>query len=274
LGKYRRYRKVKKRKRSMKKLMLLLGILIAIVYTFMTFNVSIPVSGDFLSYSLSGARTVNVTLFRVKYIAPSGADNNIVKVYVDGKSTTFQIPEGKEGHTIYLNESRLFEVNQENVRTQIVVPSVVSNLTYPGPPLNMTHIGRSEDYIISHYPFELYFIFTTQLCNVTVYAKPSGVVIDELKLEYTAGEDRPKEELYLRCDEEVCKGSPSSRCILSYSVISRFTYFGVFKLEYRNGRTSLNFIDNPWIPVSLYVITMVSLYIFLKIFYYKKQYAT
>lgn len=273
MGKYRRYRKVKKRRKNVGRLTLLLGIIIAIVYIFTTFNVTIPVSGDFLSYSLSGVKAVNVTLLRVKYIAPPDTNSSVVKVYVDGKSTTFKIPEGKEGYTIYLNESRLFEVNQENVRTQIVVPGAIGNLTYPGPPLNMSYIGKSEDYIVSHLPFELYFIFTTQLCNVTVYARPSGVVIDELKLEFIAGENRPKEELHLKCDEEGCKGSPSSRCVLSYNVVSRFTYFGVLKLEYSDGKTSLKFIDNIWIPISLYIITMILLYTSLRIFCYKKQYA-
>lgn len=271
MGKYRRYRRVKKKRRSIKELMTVLGILVAIAYLLTALHVSIPVAGNFLVYSVSGTKTINVTLFRVKYIAPPETGNKTVEVYVDGKSVTFQIPEGKEGYTIYLNKSKLIEVNQERVQTQITVPSAVSNLTYPGPPLNTTYIGRSEDYIVSHYPYELHFIFTIQLCNVTADVRPSGVAVDELKLEYISGEDRPKEEVLLRCNDDGCRGSPHSRCILSYNVTSKLTYLGIFKLDYMNGKASLRFLDNPWIPIALYIVTIISLYISLKKFYRMRQ---
>lgn len=233
------------------------------LYTALTFNVSIPMAGDFVTYSVDGESMLNVTLFRARYIGHPETGARTIRVRVGESLIEFNIPEGKEGTTIYLGTSKLVAVEGEEVQPKVEIPlsgDYSNYITYPGPPLKTTALGRSEDYIITQFPLELHFVFTVLLCNVTARAKILGASPDSLEVEFVSREGGPAEKERLRCDGETCEARLSSQCVLSYNLSAKLTYFGVIKLRYINGRTRLEFKDNIWVPLVLYVTTMILLY--------------
>lgn len=264
MGKYRKYKKLQKRgKRVTRRILLLLGLVLALLYTALTFNVSIPVAGDFITYSVDGERALNITLFRARYVGRPETGAKTIRVYVDEDFIEFGIPEGKEGTAIYLGTSKLVTVKGEEVQPKVKIPlddDYRNYVVYPGPPLKTSALGRSEDYIITQFPLELHFVFTVLLCNVTVRAKLLGASPDSLEIEFVSKEGAPAERESLRCDGELCETRLKSQCVLSYNLSAKFTYLGVIKLRHINGRTRLELIDNLWIPSVLYVITMMVLY--------------
>lgn len=262
VGKYRRYSRKRMRPgRKLRNLLPYVVVVSAVFYALLTLSVSIPIAGKLLDYSVNGVRVVNATLYRITYLAPSSGFNRSVRLYLDGASADFSVPEGREGDVVVLGDSRLIPVEDDIVYPRIVVPGYGVNTTYPGPPINTTFVGRSEDYIVSHFPVELYFVFTVQLCNVTVTARPAGPQIDGLRVTYLDREDAAPKEAAVTCQRDGCVGYLGSSCILSYSIASDLSYFNFVRLRAEDDRVVLRLVDNVWLPSSLFAVTVVAVFL-------------
>lgn len=258
MGKYRRYGKKKRApKKRFKKALPALGVALSFLYILMAVYGSIPIERGFLELFVGGAKVINATLFKVTYIGSSPENKSFaVWLQIDDRSVEFSVPGGEYGRVAILGVSRLIDVVKEVVQPKVIIPDSHINITYPGPPINTSVIGRAEDYVISHYPLELYFIFTTQLCNVTVRAKSSEATFIEAKLIYSDREDGEKREIPLYCRDNVCEGGVKGGCVLSYDLVSDLAYLGLFRLKHESGKTVLRFIDNLWIPGLMLVATI------------------
>jgi len=264
VGKYRRYAKRKRVRRKLRKLLLPIAMAVAFLYVAMTITLVIPLQSDFLRYTLLGDRVVNVTLLRATYIAPPEDRNYTVLVTVGSETLEFSVPRGSEWKTLLLRESKLVRVSEEVVNTFFRVADSPVGVSYPGPYLNLTNVGRSEDYILSQYPLEVYFILSTQLCNASLKAEYSGISLGSIRVEYVEWEDGPSKVSELACSGGNCVGTVTNRCVFSYRVSAEPTVAGVLRLRYENGRTYLRLADNPWIAVTLYIATVLPLWVYVR----------
>ncbi|MEM1623777.1 MAG: hypothetical protein QW780_02460 [Sulfolobales archaeon] len=266
MGKYRKYgRRRKQSKKRLKRVLSLLSILISLFYLFIAVYGSIQIEGKLLEFSIVGTRVVNTTLFRVTYVGPSENTNFTIKLNVGDESADFVVPGGPAGRTIKPGVSKIIKVEREIIQPNIVILGEHVNVTYPAPHINTSIIGRAEDYVLSHYPLELYFIFTTQICNVSVRAQSIGASLTEAKFIYGEGEG-VRSEVPLYCSGDSCEITIVSRCITSYDLVSELTYLGFLRLRYESGRTVFRFIDNLWLPASMAAITLgVILIVFKKV---------
>lgn len=258
VGKYRKYgKKQKSPRRRLKRMLSALGVALSFLYILMTMYGSIPIEGDLFELFVGGAKVINATLFKVTYIgSPPENKNFTIWLQIDDRSVEFSIPGGEYGKVAILGVSRLIDVAKEMVQPKIIIPDARINITYPGPPINTSTVGRTEDYVISHYPLELYFVFATQLCNVTILAKSSEATFIEARLIYSDKEEGGKKETSLYCRGNTCEGDIRGGCVLSYDLVSELTYLGLFRLKHESGKTVLRFIDNLWISVLLLITTI------------------
>jgi len=264
VGKYRKYGRQRKRsKRRLKRTLFLVSIILSLLYLITAVYVSIQIEGRFLELSVIGTRVINTTLFRVTYVDSSENRNFTIKLQVGSESTDFIIPGGEAGKAVKPGMSKLVRVEREIVQPNIIVLGERVNVTYPAPHINTSMIGRAEDYIVSHYPLELYFIFTTQLCNVSIRARSIGASFIEAKFLYSDREGETS-EVPLNCREDLCEGAVGARCITSYDLVSDLTYLGFLRLRHEKGRTTLRFIDNLWIPATMIAITLGAIFIAFK----------
>lgn len=257
MGKYRRYgRRRRASRRRLKKTLPALGVALSFLYIFVAAYGSITIEGDFLGISVSGAKVINATLFKVTYIGSSENKSFTIWLRIGDRNIEFSVPGGEYGRVVKLRVSRLVDVVDGVVQPKIIIPDARINMTYPGPPINTSMVGRAEDYVISHYPLELYFVFTTQLCNVTIRARSSGAALARAKLVYVDSEGGEKRELPLHCRDGECEGDIRSGCVLSYDLVAELTYLGLLKLKHEGGKTVLKFADNLWIPAIMAAATM------------------
>jgi hypothetical protein len=264
VGKYRRYARRKRGRRKLGKLLLPTSLVIALLYVVMTLTVAFSLQEGLVRYDLIGDRIVNVTLFRATYIAPPEDRNYTVLVAVGNETLRFTIPKGSEWKTFYLRESRLIKVHGEVVSTSFrVVESPVST-SYPGPFINLTRIGRFEDYILTQYPLEVYFVLSTQLCNASLKAEYGGVDMGSIRVEYREWEDGPVNVAEVNCREGNCLGKLTNGCIYSYRVSAEPTIAGILKLRFENGRLYVRLLDNLWITAVLYVVTVLPLWVYVR----------
>ncbi len=264
MGKYRRYARKKRARRKLSKLLLPIAIAVAFLYTAMTMTLVIPLQNDFLRYALLGDRVVNVTLLRATYIASPEDRNYTVLVTVGSETLEFNIPKGSERKTFLLRESKLVRVSEEVVNTFFRVADSLVGVPYPGPYLNLTKVGRSEDYILSQYPLEVYFILSTQICNASLRAEYSGISLGSIRVEYREWEEGPIKLSELACSGGSCIGTLTKRCVFSYGVSAEPTIAGVLRLRYENRRTYLRLADNPWIAAVLYIATILPLWVYVR----------
>ncbi|MCX8208170.1 MAG: hypothetical protein N3G79_00760 [Sulfolobales archaeon] len=258
MGKYRKYRKRRKLlKRKFRNTVIALSMALSIPYALLAMYGFIPIPGSVLDISIDASRTINATLFRVTYLATTN-ESSLAKLQINDVIADFNIPAGGRG-AVRLGLSKLVEVkNQEVVQPKITVYTSDSSATYPVPPINMSMIGRSEDFILSHYPLELYFVFVTQLCNVTVLTKSDGAVVDEASLLYRHSEEGSS-YMPLVCRGSTCEGFLENRCVLSYDIESSLSYLNFLRVRYSGGRAVLRFADNLWILALLYAASVSGL---------------
>ncbi len=262
MGKYRKYRRPKRApERRSGRPLLALGVSLSILYALLAAYGYVPIGGELFDLSVDGARVVNVTLYRVAYIAPTGNRSYVVELQLGESVEDFVIPAGEEGRRAVLGESRLVRVDQEVVQPRLKVFDDGVGIPYPGPPINTSRIGRYEDFILPHYPLELYFVFTVQLCNLSVRVEPAGASVTRARLLYVDREDGEEVEKELPCAGGSCSGSLEGVCVRSYRVALDLVLFGVFKLSHENGRALLRFSENLWIPSAMFVATAASLYL-------------
>jgi hypothetical protein len=264
VGKYRRYARRKRGRRKLGKLLLPTSLVIALLYIVMTLTVAFSLQEGLVRYDLTGDRIVNVTLLRATYIAPPEDRNYTVLVTVSNETLRFTIPKGSEWKTFYLRESRLVKACGEVVNTSFRVAESPVNTSYPGPFINLTRIGRSEDYILTQYPLEIYFVLSAQLCNASVKAEYRGVDMGSIRVEYKEWEDGPVNVAEVNCREGSCLSRLTTGCVYSYRVSAEPTIAGILKLKFENGRLYMRLLDNPWITVVLYVVTVLPLWVYVK----------
>ncbi len=261
MGKYRKYRKPKRVPgRRLRGLLPALGIALSLLYALLAVYGYVPVEGEFFDLRVDGARVLNATLYRVTYVAPTENRSYVVRLQVDGHTEDFVVPAGEENRRLVLGESRLIEVEREVVQTRVVVLDGAST-QYPGPPVNMSRVGRYEDFILTHYPLELYFVYTVQLCNVSFRVKPAGASIAGARVAYRDREGGDEKEVPLSCAGGSCEGSLERVCAHSYRVDLDLVLLGVLRLRREGGRTVLRFSDNLWIPATALAATIASLYL-------------
>jgi len=264
MGKYRRYARKKRVRRRLRKLLLPIAVAVALLYIAMTMTLVIHLQSNFLRYTLLGDRVVNVTLFRATYIAPPEDRNYTVLVAVGSETLEFSIPKGSERKTFLLKESKLVRVSEEVVNTFFRVVDSPAGVFYPGPYFNLTKVGRSEDYILSQYPLEVYFILSTQICNATLRADYSGISLGSIRVEYREWEDGPSKLSELACSGGSCVGTVTNGCVFSYRVSAEPIVAGVLRLRYENEKTYLRLADNPWIATALYIATVLPLWVYVR----------
>ncbi|MCX8184543.1 MAG: hypothetical protein RMI56_06685 [Sulfolobales archaeon] len=261
MGKYRKYgRRRTPSKRRSKEILIVSSVVLSLLHISLAMYVSIPISKDILEISLNGLRAVNATLFRVTYL-DAMSKSSLVRLQIDNVAVDFDIPEGRSGTVWTSKLSRLVRVNQEVVQPKITVSTLGSIVTYPAPPINTSTIGRSEDYILSHYPLELYFVFITQLCNSTIHIKSDIALVNEATLIYRLTEEGYNMDMPLLCRGGICEGFLENKCVVFYDVTSDLSYLNFFRVKYRNGEATLRFIDNLWIPVVMYIAVMSGLFL-------------
>lgn len=263
VGKYRKYAR-KKTKKRLKKLLTPVAVAMAFLYIAMTIYVVIPIRSDLVRYSLVGDRVVNVTLLRATYIAPPEDRNYTILVTVGSEVVEFNVPKGSEWKTFHLRESKLVRVSGDLVNTFFRVVELPTNISYPGPYINLTRVGRSEDYILSQYPLEAYFVLSTQLCNASIRVEYSGVSLGSIKVEYSEWEDGPRGVAEIACSRGSCVGTVTNGCVFNYRVSAEPTAAGILKLKFEDGKLYLRLLDNPWITAALYVATILPLWIYVK----------
>lgn len=263
VGKYRRYAR-RKTKRRLKKLLAPIAVAVAFLYIAMTVCVVIPLQNDLVRYSLVGDRVVNVTLLRATYIAPPEDRSYTVLVTVGSETVEFNVPKGSEWKTFHLRESKLVRVSGDLVNTFFRVAEFPINVSYPGPYINLTRVGRSEDYILVQHPLEAYFVLSTQLCNASIRVEYSGVSLGSIKVEYSEWEDEPGGVAEIACSRGSCVGTVTNGCVFNYRVSAEPTAAGVLKLRFEDGKLYLRLLDNPWVAAALYVATILPLWIYIR----------
>lgn len=264
MSRYSRYgrRRVRPRRR-LKRFFPYIVAVTALFFMLLTLYVSVPISGTPLEYSVDGLRVVNTTLYRVAYFAPLTEFNRTIRLYLNNISIDFDIPESNEDKVIVLGDSRLVGVREGVVQTKIVISSHGVDTAYPGPLINTNPIGRSEDYILSHFPVELYFIFTVQLCNVTinVSTRSPNVHVDRLRVIYLDREDAVPNEVVVTCQQGWCRAYLGPGCLLSYNIESDLSYLGFIRLRFEDGKALLRLVDNIWLPALFFLITVAVMYV-------------
>lgn len=225
--------------------LLITSFLLVVLLTMMSFLIEIKLPTP-LTMEVLGNRTLVITLYKISKLDTrfNGSVNNEISVVIGNENVTFLIPNVSKD-VEFIKESKSLVINEGSQALKTYLK--IGNAVFPGPEVNPSSY-EDMDYILTYFPYEIHFVFSSMLCNASIKVVSKNFLrIDKVFIKSNDNKTY--------ADVEECYNSTCflklNMCLLKPDVEAVLTAFNLVKIKATSKEAYLDLKENLWLPLTL-----------------------